>query len=269
MTTITNPKIKPKLLTDAAVQKAKVTLVREVGRLLLDDIANSTSGFKQYPLVTSGKSGIKDPTAIISIRYIGEWVFCPQRKRLHITGYHKRLIDSLVEKYTKRYPKFVIGWDSDERAWVHITIKNKQSPKLAMLNGSISPTQKKEGDYAAKDLELVKSVAAALEYKLRYSHPKSIGCHVPALDWQRVDGENAQAVVDISIKQYGEYEHQDEVGKFYGHSDYFMNETTFTFFKSVLDDFRKKHPEIAISWHEGDKDYVHITVSKQDLRATT
>lgn len=252
--------------SEAEVKKAKVALVKEVGHLFFNEIKDHTSDFSTYPVTTSGKLNIKDPFVTINIRYLGAWEYCPQRKRLHIVGYYKKMLDHLVEKYTKRYPKFIISWDTDERAWLHVTIRNKQPAKLAMLKDGLELATQAANSSNEQDLKVLATAASDLEYKLRYSHPKSTGCHVSALDWQRVDKEESQANINISIRQYGEYEYQDESGRFNGHGEYFMNDSTFTFFKKVLDVVRKKHPKININWHEGDKEYVYITLTMNNLQ---
>lgn len=250
--------------SDAAVKKAKVALVKEVGLSFLNEIKSITRGFEDFPLTTSGKSDIKDPTAVINIRYIGEWRYCQERKRLHLTGSVATLLNDLVKKYTERYTKFVIEWSTDDKAWVTITIKNKQPATLAILNGGLSPAQQKAADKVAKDLELVEGVTDELEYQLRNHHPFSNNYGNIAREWRRTNSDEGKAVIEIEIRQYGEYEYMDECGKFDGHEDYFMSAETFNFFKEALATVGRKHPKVDISWHEGGKEWVYIRLEMKD-----
>ena len=101
-------------------------------------------------------------------------------------------------------------------------------------------------------------MADELEHQLRNCHPFGSNNGNIAREWRRTNDDEGKAVVEIEIRQYGDYEYMDECGKFNGHEDCFMSAETFSFFKETLATVGKKHPKVDISWHESGKEWVSI-----------
>lgn len=128
----------------ADIKKAKLWLVKKVGRLVLADIKEVTKPYNTIRTIVS--PSLVHPRVIIKVRYFGHWQYCEKRKRMHISEQDQDILNGIFKKITDRYPKFVIEYDTNDRAWVDIAIRNKQPSTLAMLRGALTPAQQRAAE---------------------------------------------------------------------------------------------------------------------------
>lgn len=141
---------KPNVPSDAAVKRLKIELVKEVGRSLMDDI-KTIKGGDNAVFTSTTKPHLNNPAVIIRIKYLGTWEYCKQRKRMHVTAGVASRIDACITKLTDQHPKFVIEWDTDDRLFIHVAVKNQQPRSLALLKGVTPENQVKKIDAAVED----------------------------------------------------------------------------------------------------------------------
>lgn len=136
-------KRKPNEPSDAAVANLKVALVKKVSQLLIDDI-KTIKGSDDAIFTSTTKPHLKNPAVNIRIKYLGSWAYCKQRKRMHVSDVVAGCIDVCITKLTDQHPKFVIDWDTDDRLFINIVVKNQQSRNLTLLQGALPTVKDKD-----------------------------------------------------------------------------------------------------------------------------